>query len=178
MKVIESLGGPLIGLDRDHMHLWTGTDSKGFIGEQSPFTNDYEAASELINGRRRSPCNVAKINGTVVDGLLITMPLQTAVIAADGNSIYIAQVEFAEENWSFSMVSTSDFDKAVFDPTQDVHFSSEACTYIFFDAAYSGDDIKDDCISFELHEGNHILSSSVYSPHDSLGLILCQITTA
>jgi hypothetical protein len=177
MKAIKSNGGPLIGLDRDHMRLWTGIDGKGFIGDDAPFSNDYEAGCDLLGGPRYCPRSISKIAGVAAEGLLISMPLQTAVVPLDRDAIYIAQVEYADTEWDFHMVGPSDYDRAVFDPMQNVSFSCKACTYVFFDAAYAGDEIVDDCITFDLDAGQYVFSTSLYNQNKRTGLILCKITS-
>lgn len=175
MKTIKSAGGPLIGLDRDQIQLWTGIEGKGFIGDDSPFDTDYEAAGYLIDGRTYPPCCVAKITGVAATGLLITMPSQTAVLDLDRNGIYIAQVEYGDPEWGFHRVDSSDFKKAQFNPEHDVNFSCKSCKFIFFDAAYSGRDIGNDFLYFELDEGQYTFSSTVYEQDNRTGLVLCKI---
>jgi hypothetical protein len=114
MKIIRSAGGPSIMLDRDLMHHWSGVFGKRFVGKQSPFVTDYEAACDLTNGAGRPPVNIAKLQGIADCGLLIPMPFETAIIESDGTSVYIAQVQYAELDWSFSAISRRDFDKAEF----------------------------------------------------------------
>ena len=175
MKAIKSNGGPLIGLDREHLPLWTGIEGKGFIGEAAPFANDYEAAGDLTDGRRHPPCSISKITGIAAEGLLITMPLRTAIVSLDNDAVYIVQAEYVDPEWDFSMVRRSDFDRAAFDPKEDVYFSCRSCTYVFFDAAYPGDEIANDCITFDLHRGHYVFSTSLHSPDERTGLILCKI---
>ena len=176
MKVIQSAGGSLIGLDRDHLHLWSGINGKTFIGEHSPFRTDYEAAGHLVDGRSYPPCNIAKITGVAATGLLITMPNQTAVLDLDRDAIYIAQIEYGDADWGFHLLRRSDFDEAIYDSKQDVIFSCKSCTYVFFDAAYTGQEILDDCLTFDLDAGQYLLSSALYEPDDRTGLILSKIT--
>ena len=176
MRTIRSNGGPLIGIDRDHMHLWTGIDGKGFIGEAAPFASDYEAAGYLLDGRNHPPCCIAHIQGDSAHGLLITMPNRTAVLNLDRDAIYIVQLEYGDSDWGFDQISRVDFDKAVFNLRGSVVFSCKSCTYALFDAAYAGHEIADECLTFTLDEGQHIFSSAIYEPDKKTGLILCKIS--
>jgi hypothetical protein len=176
MKIIQSAGGSLIGLDRDRVHHWSGIAGKSFIGEQSPFPTDYEAVIDLTCGVGRPPADIAKLQGIIGDGLLITMPFETAIIQSDGASVYMAQAEYSEADWSFSSLGRADFDKAEFRTKEDVQFHTKSCTYLFFDSAYPADMIEDDYLSFELEQGKYTLSCAYYNPDPETGLYLYRIT--
>jgi hypothetical protein len=176
MKIIHSAGGPLIGLDRDHVPRWSGIAGKRFIGDQSPFPTDHEAVGDLTDGVNRPPVDIAKLQGIVGDGLLITVPFRTAIIRADRTSVYMAQVEYAEAGWSFSEISKADFDKAEFQTHEDIYFHTRSCIYLFFDSAYPGEMIEDDYLSFDIAEGNYALSFALYDPDPLTNLLLYRIT--
>ena len=53
MKIIESYGGPLIGLNRCDLQHWGGIEDKLFIGDAAAFANDYEAVGlAMLNDRK------------------------------------------------------------------------------------------------------------------------------
>jgi Immunity protein 21 len=176
MKIIQSAGGSLIGLNRDHLPCWSGIAGKHFIGEQSPFPTDYEAVIDLTCGIGRPPVDIAKLEGIIGDGLLITMPFETAIIQSDRTFVYMAQVECAEPDWSFSEISRAHFDKAQFWTQDDVHFHTKACTYLFFDSAYPSEMIEDDYLSFEIEEGDYVFSCAYDRADPRVGLYLYRIT--
>ena len=175
MKIIQSEGGPLIGFDREVVHYWSGIAGKRFVGETSPYDNDYEALCDMLKGRKNSPSNIGKFSGLFADGLLIRIPDETTVVEATGGSVYIAQVEAAEADWSFSLIRPSDFNKVEYDKKNKIHFYTKACAYMFFDAAYAAEDIGDDYIGFELEEGHYVFSNGFYRQDELAELILYKI---
>ena len=109
------------------------------------------------------------------DALLISMPFEIVIIEANGLSAYLAQVEYAEADWSFSEVSIKDFSNDKFQ--YHIPFSSRGDTYTLFDAAYLPSEIGDDCLSFSLAAGNYTLSAT-YNADQVKGLFLYKIEPA
>ena len=171
MKVIQSEGGPLIGLEQDLMHHWNGVGGKSFVGSASPFISDYEAICHYLDISGK--CSIAKFPGSPGTGLLMTMPLQTAVIENDRISGYIAQVHYADEDWCFSRVTKTDFEKAEF--KENIPFSSRGGKFVFFDAAYPAEHVGDDYIFCEFSRGTYILSAALYYPDSRTHCILYKI---
>jgi len=175
MRVIESNGGPIIGLHREAVSHWLGIDGRGFVDSASQFNNDYEAACAVVHGRTRPPCNGAILEGPNGHAIVFSRSLETAVIMSDGNAAYLAQVEYSDPDWSFSNIRIEDFDKAVFQ-----HGISEALrlnsgNIVLFDSAYPGGEIGDDSIEFSLNDGIYRVDSALYHPDDSTALILFKI---
>ena len=177
MKILRSLGGPLIGLLRPEMRLWAGTDGKTFVGESSPSPSDYEAGGLLTEGREYPPCNAAKIVGEKAAGLLISMPFEISVIEKQVNHVYLAQVHYAPEYWMLSSVTPETFNlnESLFD--EHIDFSSSGGDFVFFDSACRGSDIKDELIEFNLLKGKYTLSSLIHQFNDEVLLTLFRIST-
>ena len=175
MKQIQSAGGPLIGLDRDHLDLWSGVFGKKFVDRSTKFKNDYEAAGYLTDGRTFPPCTVARIDGDSASGVLIAEPDSTALLQIDADAVYIAQIECCEPGWDFSLINKEDFQKAIFRSENSVTFFCQSCQYVIFDSAYKGENCGDDCLIFNLDRGKHVLSYAYYVKDEVTELILYKI---
>ena len=160
MKIAKSEGGPFIGISHDQLQHWSGIAGTRFVGERSTYSNDYQAAGTLVDGVSAPPCSIAKLSGLRGDALLLSMPFETAVIEADGRSAFLAQVHYADEDWSFLMLSTMDFKRADYD--EHIPFSSEGGAFVFFDAAYPAEDVGENYVSFDLPRGHYVLSAALY----------------
>jgi hypothetical protein len=168
MKIVQSAGGPLIGLELDCLHSWGGVSGRTFVDAGSPLSNDYEATAGVTN-------TIGKLKGASCEGLLIAMPFETAIIESDGNSVYIAQAECAEPDWSFSDVKMADFERADFLASEDVRFRAKGGRYVVFDSAYPASQIGDDCLTFNLSRGSYTMSFSLYDPSPEASLLLYRI---
>ena len=157
------------------MQFWSGADGKVFVGDRSPSPSDYEAGGVLTDGRKNSPCNTAKIIGEHGIGLLISMPLETALIDAQENHAYIAQVHYAPEKWTFSSVTREVFlsKEGLFD--EYIQFISEGGEFVFFDSAYTGEEIREETLSFELNGGHKVMSSLICRDSEDVLLTLIVI---
>ena len=175
MKTILSAGGPLVGLELGLAKHWSGIDGKRFFSNGILSANDYEAACDPRNGVIGRPRNIDKISGITGEALLIAMPLQTAVIDSDGNHVLIAQIDVAEENWSFTCLTRKDFDAPAFKPRSEVFFSVPPCGFVFFDASNSWDWVGHDILQFNLNGGNYRFTDSFYDPDEQTSLILYKI---
>ena len=82
MKIIESYGGPLIGLSRCDVQHWSGIEGKLFIGDASPFSNDYDAIKSAMLDDNKLSGYLAKMTGVTDEGLLINTPVRTLVVAS------------------------------------------------------------------------------------------------
>lgn len=178
MKTIQSAGGPLIGLDREHLQRWSGVIGKNFLSKDTCFTTDYEAAGSLTNSKDAPPCAVALLNGERNFGILISMPFETAVIEISGQSTYIAQVKYSNADWRFDEKLFEYFRKADFLLKDSVNFSCQMGIYVLFDAAYASQNVGDDFLQFRMDAGNHVLSAAEYTPDGDTGLILYKIQKA
>ena len=158
MKTITSLGGPLIGINRAFANHWSGIDGKQFVGDTSPFSSDYEAAGDLISGRGKPPCNIAKSTGRYSEALLVAPPVETAFVMRSNTSIFLAQIEAAEPDWSFSNLSKADFDRANFSKRPTMKFMTKNCSFVLFDSASAWDWVKNEFIEFELEQGCYFFS--------------------
>ena len=174
MKVITSLGGPFVGLTITDAVNWGGNDSKRFVGEASPFPDDYEAGGFLTEGRAYPPCSIASLAGTAGWAFLISMPSETALLHADGQFIHIAQALYADEDWTFDEISRIDFEKADFGQEPSIRFRTKATTYVLFDSVYPFEEVDDNRIEFFLNEGDYSLSAAL-SKDASKGLVFCKI---
>lgn len=174
MKIVQSLGGPLIGLDRNNLVRWSGIEKTNFFSNETMFANDYDALISL----EPKAVGVCKMSGEGVECVLITMPLETAVISVSSTCIRIAQVEYAELDWDFARIKPVYFEKADFSRSNNVMFSTRSCEFMFFDATYRGDEIGDDYLSFTLSGGTYHFNDSVFLPDDQTGLLLYEIVRA
>ncbi len=174
MKVITSLGGPFVGLDVTCANRWGGNDSKRFVGEASPFPDDYEAAGFLTNGRPNPPCSIASLTGAAGWAFLISMPSETALLHADGQSVHIAQAEYADADWTFDEISRKDFEQADFGQEPSITFRTTATNYVLFDSVYPFEEVDDNRIEFFLSEGEYRLSAALQQDGRK-GLIFCKI---
>lgn len=174
MKVAKSDGGPFIVLALNLKHRWSGIAGKRFIGERSPFPNDYEAAGSVV--LRKPPRDIAKLSSEWGDALFLNMPFETTIVEADGRSASIAQVHYADEDWSFSRLSRADFEGVRYD--EHIPFSSDGSGLVIFDAAYPAEDVGDDFVSFELPPGDHVLSAGFYYPDSRTLCTLYKVTKA
>lgn len=173
MMTIHSAGGPLIAIDKRDLRRWGGINRKSFTS--SPGRTDYEVAGRLTDGRDHRACLTTIVDGGTSEGILISMPLETAVIVQEKNCIQIAQIEFGDPEWTFDLLSPDAFKNASFAPEDDVCFSCANCEYVLFDSAYDGLSVKDDHLVFSLFMGEYIISSAAYEPDERTGLILHQI---
>ena len=174
MKVITSLGGPFVGLGVTCADRWGGNDSSRFVGEASSFANDYEAAGFLTDGRPNPPCSIASLKGAAGWAFLISMPFETALLHADGKSVHIAQMQYADPDWTFDTISRSDFDQADFGQEPSISFHSSACDYVLFDSVYPFEEVDNNRFEFFLSEGEYSLSAALYKDA-SKGLVFCKI---
>ncbi len=176
MKTIQTAGGPLIGLDQDVAHRWCGNFGSGFVGENGIYSSDYDAAGAVST--KVPPVDVGTVRGEDYNGLLISMPFRTAIVGIEDGSVYIAQVENANMDWSFSKLGLNDFLCQNSKGYSEVKFESPACTYILFDAAYAYEEVGDDCLKFPLREGRFVFSACHYNPDPETSLILYRIREA
>lgn len=160
---------------RNFMQQWSGAFGKRFIGEDSPFATDYDALGEFTDGRRRPIQNLTRFPNPITPTLLFAVPVDTAVVMTSGGSVLIAQVEAAEENWSFSDINPSDFEQATFDPDQVFQIELETCTFAIFDSAYDAQDIGNDLIEFEIESGSYLVNSGTLSHRDLAELNLFKL---
>ncbi|MCW6511410.1 hypothetical protein [Lichenifustis flavocetrariae] len=116
------------------------------------------ASSQAV--QHHPPTNIAKLPGSVLDALLITLPVETAVVGADHTSVSIAQVEAADPGWLFSDISAVDYQKANF--TKKAILETQSCVFVIFDAAYRFKDVGTEFLSFEIQQGNHHLTDAIY----------------
>ena len=163
-----------MGLDVRCANQWGGNDSKRFVGQASSFANDYEAAGFLTTGRANPPCSIAALTGAAGWAFLISMPCETALLHADGQSVHIAQAEYADADWTFDQISRSDFERADFTRRTSVTFRTVATRYVLFDSVYPFEEVDDNRIEFFLSEGEYRLSAALYKDA-SKGLIFCKI---
>ena len=49
MKIIDTFGGPIIGVERNHLVNWRGIEGHGFSGAASLRTNDYNWLCEAAH---------------------------------------------------------------------------------------------------------------------------------
>lgn len=174
MKTIQSNGGPIMGLNRDHLGSWGGVDRMQFMGADPPCENDYEALGAVLS--RARPVSVLRLQGVTANALLLAMPLETAVIAADGNSAYLAQVHYADPKWSFDMITRNDFERAPYNFDKIVDFTTENGEYVFFDAAWPGNEIRNDCLIVPFDAGRYTLMSALCFPDEETHTILYRIS--
>ena len=174
MKVITSLGGPFVGLTVTGAVNWGGNDSKRFVGEASPFPDDYEAGGFLTDGRAYPPCSIAGLEGAAGWAFLISMPCETALLHTDGQSVHIAQAQYADPDWTFDSIRRSDFQQADFDREPSISFSTGASTYVLFDSVYPFQEVDENRIEFFLDEGEYRLSAAPYKD-ERKGLIFYKI---
>ncbi|MBE7158989.1 MAG: hypothetical protein INR62_11250 [Rhodospirillales bacterium] len=173
MKTITSAGGPYIIIDQDRVPSWGAYERKSFSPLSSSFPNDYEAAGDLTDGVSHPPCNIAKFIGNQAEALLITMPFEISIVDRSLSCTYIAQVHFADPEWSFSEVSLASFSHAKYN--ENIVFTSKGATYKLFDSAYLPDEIDEDCLGFELVAGDYAFSAAIYQPDERTGLYLYKI---
>ena len=174
MKVITSLGGPFVGLAVTCADQWGGNDSKRFVGEASPFPDDYEAGGFLTEGRAHPPCSIACLQGAAGWAFLISMPCETALLHADEQSVHIAQVHYADPDWTFDEISRTDFEQADFSQEPSISFRTKATPFVLFDSVYPFEEVDDNRIEFSLSEGEYRLSAALYRG-GSKGLTFCRI---
>ena len=170
MKMVESLGGPLIGLGRNSINCWAGTD-----GDDAPVVSDYEAACNLTDGRSQRPCHVTKIVRNEIEALLITSPLETYLLPAKNVLACICQVIYGEPDWMPSMIDIDEVISSSLQPDESITFTSTSCEYVLFDAAYAGSEIGDNFLSFGIPKGECVLSSFVYAPDELTMIIIISI---
>lgn len=174
MKVVQSEGGPLIGFDRKLLHQWGGIAAKRFVEQTSDSESDYFALDEVYPRGAIAP-NVARIQGITGAAPLITLPQKTAVIHVNEKTVYLAQLEWAERWWSFSMIEKRVFSEAHYNERDSIVFSVDDCEFMFFDAASAPEMIGDDFLSFPLSAGWYRLSDATYEQDGLAGLILLKI---
>lgn len=172
MKTIQSEGGPLIGIDRTHLHRWTGIDGKEFIGEASPFATDYEAICSLTD---HEPRCIFELKDMIASGFLIVEPWETAILDIDQNAIYIAQIICGEPDWTFDQITIEYFENAITHEDENFTFFTQSCSYILFDSAYPGKDIDNNYLSFDLDSGEYLMSSGFHESDDGTELTLIKI---
>lgn len=174
MKIIQSEGGPLIGLDRKLVQNWGGAADKRYTDKASRFESDYEVLEDVYPRGAITP-HVAKIVGVSGAAPLITMPYETAIVKSGRSSIYLAQVDIAPRNWVFSMIEDYLYTDVKYRKENAVVFSVEDCEFMLFDAAYAAEWIGDDYLSFPLQAGYYEISDATYRDNDKLSLILLKI---
>lgn len=169
MKVIQSAGGPLIGIERNDARCWRGIFGKDFVGEGSVYNSDYNS---LID----APKAIGKIHGvSSFQAILIAMPYESSIFQLEEDTAYVVQVQYAEPNWSFLDIRADDLRGADFLKHAAVSFTTKACEFVFFDSADQGKDIEDDCLSFMISSGIHELSFSIQDVDELTRLWLYRI---
>ena len=173
MKTITSAGGPYIVIDREGARLWGANEKKTFSSPSLPFPDDYEAAGDLTDGVSHPPCNIAKLVGEHAEALLITMPYEIAIVGTSASCVYLAQVQYADPEWSFSQVSADTFSEANFD--EELLFVSPGAAYMVFDSAYLPEEVGRDCLEFGLGAGKFVFSAAMHKPDQRTGLFLYRL---
>ena len=171
MQVTESLGGPYILIDGRSAPNWLGADGRRFFDKGTGAT-DYEILEQFLELRT----NVMRIEGEKSSAMLIVPPFELALIESGKNYALIAQVHYADAEWSFSAVEPSDFDAAVFD--EHLSFHSQDSAYLLFDAAYLANETEKARIEFALGSGDYVLAAANYQPDESTFLTLYRVQKA
>ena len=174
MKIIESAGGPLIGLSRCDLQEWSGIEGKRFIGEAAPFSNDYEAVGSAMFGGRRTVGRVAKIAGSTHEGLLVNLPRRTLVVASDDLSVHLAQIWSSEANWSESMIMSSYFDQGKKEENV-VSIRVKAGGFMLFDSACPSTWLEDDLLFVDLLSGLYMCESAIWQIQGQANLIIIRM---
>ena len=172
MKVITSYGGPFVGLDGNSVAAWSGIEGKRFIGASSSHPNDYEAGGTLIDGRAHPPCNIAKIDGEIYSAFLISIGYDLTLMQADDTTVYMFQVDYADEDWLDSSLNKDVFDRADFDQKEIVSLSFETGKLHIFDSVNPYEDIGDNCIELNILPGRYVLHTAFYQPDESAMIFL------
>ena len=172
MKVITSYGGPFVGLDSNSVAAWSGIGGKRFIGDASPYANDYEAGGALTNGRQHAPCNTAKIDGEMYSAFLISIGFDLFLMRADPEAIFMFQVEYADADWLESSVSDNDFACADFDPRESVSLIFETDIIHIFDSVGEVHEFEKNRLDLSIKPGRYTLYTSIYQPDENTQLFL------
>ena len=173
MKSFISLGGPYVIVDRSNGLWWGGAERKTFCSPLAPFANDYEAAGDLTCGVSHPPCNIAKLVGERAEAMLISMPFEIAIIGSSPSCIYLAQAEYAEEDWTLAEVTVDIFSNAFFD--ERIDFSTGGGSYTLFDSVYLFEEVSNECLGFDLAPGNYNFYASMHKPNQQTSLFLYKI---
>ena len=174
MKIIESYGGPLIGLNRCDLQHWGGIEDKLFIGDAAAFANDYEAVGLAMLNDRKLAGYLAKINGVRHEGLLINTPLPTLIVASDDRSVYLAQIESSEIGWSRSMITKDHFSLGKKDD-EIIYLNVKDGGWIIFDSSASWDCMGEDFLEVDLKEGVYACESANYKEKGEVELIMIRL---
>ena len=172
MKVITSYGGPFVGLDSNSVAAWSGIGGKRFIGDASPYPNDYEAGGVLTDGRTYAPCNTAKIDGEMYSAFLISIGFDLFLMRADPEAIFMFQVEYADADWLESSVSDNDFACADFDPRESVSLIFETDIIHIFDSVGEVHEFEKNRLDLSIKPGRYTLYTSIYQPDENTQLFL------
>ena len=174
MKIIESYGGPLIGLSRCDVQHWSGIEGKLFIGDASPFSDDYDATKFAMLGDDNLCGYLAKLTGVTCEGLLINTPVRTLVVASDDRSVYLAQIESSETGWSPAMIEKEHFNLGTKSHDK-ISINVKNGDFILFDSSAPSDGIEDDFLAVDLNEGLYTCESAIYKVKGEAKLILIRM---
>ena len=171
MKIIMSEGGPLIGLNRHLSASWRGVGGKGFVGPDFKFITDYDAACDPSFSAKSRPRNVNKICGLNGEALLLTPSLETTFIAIDDKKVYMLQLDYGEESWSFQSLKEDILEEIQTDIHNSIKITLEHGTFIIFDSANEVQFLSDDFLEFDIEGGHYMVSEGMYRP-DKLTCVL------
>ena len=174
MKIIESAGGPLIGLSRCDLQDWSGIEGKRFIGEAAPFSDDYEAVGSAMFGGRRAVGSLSRISGSTHEGLLVNLPLKTLIVASNDQSVHLAQIWSSEINWSTSMITTDYFDQGKKEE-EILIIEVKPGGFVFFDSACPSSWLEDNFLSVDLSAGRYVCESAIWIVKGQAELIIIRM---
>ncbi|HEY4405989.1 MAG TPA: Imm21 family immunity protein [Xanthobacteraceae bacterium] len=169
MDEIESLGGPLICVERRLSHQWLGIDGLSIKTDASVvgISTDYERAY------RRPPEYLGVLPLTHGAALILgDRPMITGVWKNALGQVIIWRISYAEEDDDIPAMLASLAEKSFERPVESIEFSFGSPDVVTFDSSCPGDEAQPESVSFDIEPGRYQVTTHEVKPAPSTELVL------
>jgi hypothetical protein len=169
VEEVESLGGPLICVERRLADQWRGIDGLSTKPDPSIIgaTTDYECAY-LIPNRYLSMIRLARGAALILGG----MPMTTGVWKNQLHQVIIWRFFFGEPEDDAPTLVASLTEAAFAAPAETLEFSFDTPNVVIFDSSCPGDEAEAESVSFEIAPGTYPVTTHVVRPVPTAELVL------
>jgi hypothetical protein len=170
MYEIESLGGPLICMERRLADQWRGNEGLSATPDalMTGAQTDYDCASFLMGRRYLAVLRLA--HGAAL--VLGDRPMITGSWKNRFDQVIIWRVSFADPDDDEQSLLTSLPEEAFSNPVETVEFSFNSQDIIIFDSVWPGNEAKLQFVQFEITSGRYLVSTHVVRPVPTMELVL------